>query len=453
MSPVTSQRRLALGVGVGILLGILYTVSPLGVIATILAFILVGLAGRGLPTPERRQLTAMLALALIARLIAIATIFLVAAPQHDDQFVGASGGDEAYNLARALRTRDVVLGVSANKYDYLVVFDEYGRNSYVTFLSGVQLVFGPTPYSMRLFNAVVYLSGAVMIFRLIRRAMGSLPGLIGLAVVLFLPSLFAASIALLKESIYFAGSALMLTAAYAAIGSPTWRLRLVATAGVALGAAVIHDLRPAAVSLAIAGLVTGLAVYAIASSRRLLIGAAALAGIAVVAVVVTPTVQRRIAAALETTAQMQTGHVFTVGHAYKLLDEGFYFDPRPPGWSALMLTPEQDARYVARALASFIVVPMPWQAASMRELVFLPEQMVWYTLIALLPLGVWAGWQRDRLATCLFVAYAVPMAIAVALTNGNIGTLLRLRGLVTPFIAWISAVGFCSFLETLERTA
>ena len=41
------------------------------------------------------------------------------------------------------------------------------------------------------------------------------------------------------------------------------------------------------------------------------------------------------------------------------------------------------------------------------------------------------------------VGFAIPTAVVLAMTNGNIGTLLRLRGLVTPYIAWISALGFC----------
>jgi hypothetical protein len=49
------------------------------------------------------------------------------------------------------------------------------------------------------------------------------------------------------------------------------------------------------------------------------------------------------------------------------------------------------------------------------------------------------------------VGYALPTAIALALTNGNVGTLLRLRGLVVPYLLWISAVGFFAVLGTLGQ--
>jgi hypothetical protein len=161
--------------------------------------------------------------------------------------------------------------------------------------------------------------------------------------------------------------------------------------------------------------------------------------------------QARAIQALESTAKTHTGHVFTVGHAYKLLDEGFYFNPQAPAASTLTLTPGQSARYVLRALTSFAVVPAPWQLASAREIAFLPEQLLWYVMLLLLPVGAVAGWRRDPLVTCLLLGYAAPTCGVLALTNGNVGTLLRLRGLVTPYLVWVSAVGFCATLQMLTR--
>ena len=106
---------------------------------------------------------------------------------------------------------------------------------------------------------------------------------------------------------------------------------------------------------------------------------------------------------------------------------------------------------MVRALATFIAVPLPWQLQSARELAYLPEQMAWYALVLLLPVGIVAGYRRDRLVTCTLVGYVAPTAVALALTNGNVGTLLRLRGLVVPYLAWISVVGFFAALGTLGQ--
>ncbi len=140
--------------------------------------------------------------------------------------------------------------------------------------------------------------------------------------------------------------------------------------------------------------------------------------------------------------------MFTVGHDYKLLDAGFYLIPQTPSSSTLTLTGPEATRFAARAFVSFLAVPAPWQLQSWRELAYLPEQLLWYTLVVLLPIGVAAGWRRDRLVTCMLVGFAVPTGVALALTNGNVGTLLRLRGLVVPYLVWTSVVGFCAVLNT-----
>jgi hypothetical protein len=64
-----------------------------------------------------------------------------------------------------------------------------------------------------------------------------------------------------------------------------------------------------------------------------------------------------------------------------------------------------------------------------------------------------AGCRRDRLVTCILVGYVVPTAAALALTNGNVGTLLRLRGLVIPYLVWIGAVGLCAVIGTAGQKA
>ncbi len=88
--------------------------------------------------------------------------------------------------------------------------------------------------------------------------------------------------------------------------------------------------------------------------------------------------------------------MFTVGHDYKLLDAGFYWNPGTPAASSLTLTRDEAARYVVRAATSFFVVPAPWQLESKRELAYLPEQIAWYVLVLLLPAGIVAGCRRDN---------------------------------------------------------
>lgn len=429
----------------------LYTVSPLGLCAGALTLAAAALARRNLPDDERRMLTAIVATAVALRIAAIIAVFFTSIPIHDDQFVGGFTGDGVYSMARALRTRDLLLGVPANKYDYVVTFDEYGRNSYVSFLTVAQVAFGPAPYGVRLMNSAIFIAGALLLYRVTRDTLGPAPALIGLTALLFFPTLFVWSISLLKESLYFTGSALILWAAVVVIRADKWRARMYGVLAALAGAMVIRDLRSGAVWLAALGLTVGLAIRAATLSRRLAAAAAMAVVLALASLSIAQPVQGTVIRALESTAKTHTGHVFTVGHAYKLLDAGYYFNPQTPAASTLTLDAGQSARYVLRAVVSFLIVPAPWQLVSLRELAFLPEQLLWYAVLALLPIGVAAGWRRDPLITCLLLGYALPTAAVLALTNGNVGTLLRLRGLVTPYFVWLSAVGFCASLQMLTR--
>ena len=67
--------------------------------------------------------------------------------------------------------------------------------------------------------------------------------------------------------------------------------------------------------------------------------------------------------------------------------------------------------------------------------------MLWLVLAALVPLGLLAGIRHDLVLTAALAAHGFAVMFIVALTSGNIGTLIRHRGLVLPYIVWLSMLG------------
>lgn len=437
-----------LSVVAGLALGIVFTASPLTVVALALMGLVVAFAGRGLPQSERRLVTSILVAALALRAAAIGALVAIGIPEHNDLAIGSMTGDDAYYLSRAIRARDLLIGYAGGKYDYFVVNDEYGRTSYIGLLTALQLVFGPTPFSIRLLNAVLFTTGAVVLFRSARQAFGPLPAITGLVVMLFLPSLVWSSISVLKESAYFlCAAALLWCAVTLPSAGPRRAGALIATSAVLLW--LLDDLRRGALALAAAGLALGVIVRFAAATRLRLAGAAVVV-VAVTAIAWSqPPIQHRVIDAIESAARVHGGHVFTTGHAYKLLDEGFYKNPAAPASWPLELTAVQAARFVVRAAIAFVTIPWPWQMRSLGEFAYLPDQLIWYLMLIGLPAGVVAGWRRDPWTVALLVGFAVPIAAAVALTNGNVGTLLRLRGLVTPYLIWLGVLGLLVMANAL----
>lgn len=477
----------------GLVAAAAYALSPMTVLAGGLAVLLLRAAGRGLPAGERRWLAAVLLLALAVRVAAVGAIFL-AAP-HDDQALAVLSGDEAQMQSRAMRMRDIIRGTAVDRYDYTVVFDEYGQNSYNTVLAAAQVIFGPSPYAMRLVNAVLFLCAAVLLFRVARGAFGALPAFGGLLVLLFVPTLLVWSISLLKESLYFFLTSTAVVAALAAMrardvlgalhtnaGPPegghhehaeegrtdtsyvasTFRRTTAASAfmptiGVRVGALAVlagvlwalRDLRPGALAFTAAGLVLGAAAAAFTTRDvwTRVIAAASIVVFACVALAL-PSIRSRLLSGIGAAARTHAGNVFTVGHSYKLLDEAFYVHPRPLSEN-VTLTVDEAARFLIRAVASIIAVPLPWQLATRSELLFMPEQLLWYAIVILAIAGARHAFQADSLVAGVLTGVACTTAAVIAVTNGNVGTLIRFRGLVTPYLIWIAAIGFCVMMRRL----
>ena len=99
------------------------------------------------------------------------------------------------------------------------------------------------------------------------------------------------------------------------------------------------------------------------------------------------------------------------------------------------------ANFAVRSLVSYVTEPLPWKGDSWFLRAYLPEHIVWWGLVVLLPFGVIAGLRLDPLLTMIFCGHAAMIVLVVALTSGNAGTLVRHRGLVLPYVVWLSALG------------
>lgn len=424
----------------------LYVASPLTVWVMMAAAPLALLLSRGLPAGERRALLSLLAAGFAVRLVLIVAQVLAGIPAHNDGGVGALSGDEAYYLTRALRSRDLLLGLAATKYDYFVASDDYGRTSYLALLTTLQVMFGPTPYGMKVVNSLIFITGAALLFRMARNAFGAVPAFVGLAMLLFLPSLLVASMSLLKESLYSLVAAALTVAVLAAARDATearWRRSASATGAALVCLWLLDDLRRGAVAIALAGIALAAVIRLCAGSRRRSLAAAAIAGAGLIVLLTVPSVQTATLSRVASVAKMHAGHVFTVGHAYKLLDEGFYKHPQTAISWDLVLSGPQALRFLVRAAISFVVVPWPWEMRSLSELAFMPELVLWYLMVAAFPIGFVAGWRLNPAATSLLTGMVLSTSAVLAVTTGNVGTLLRLRGLVIPTMVWLSAIGFC----------
>jgi hypothetical protein len=428
----------------GVLLGVGYSLSPLTVLALGIGVPVLWWTTRDMSPRERRCFLWLVGVAMAVRIAVIAALFFTAGA---DRPFATFFGDEELFKSRPIWIRNIGMGVPISAADFIYAYDDTGKSGYLFVLAAVQAFVGDAPYGVHVLNATIYLLGVLLLHRLARRAFGVVAALGGLALLLLLPSLFAWSISALKEPMYTFVAALEILIVLAVIRSPRVWQRLAAVAALVIAALMLESLRKGGMQVALAGSVGGLLAGAIASRPRLLAASAVIAPIALVAVLNVEPVQARVLQVVRDSVRYHAGHVLTPGHTYHLVPERYYWD-----WPAIFeIGPSEATQYVSRALIYYVVEPLPWVERSRAMLAYVPEQAAWLTLLALVPFGIAAGLKLDALLTATLVAHAGAIAMMVALTSGNVGTLIRHRGLVLPYLVWLAALGGGTVLTWLAR--
>ena len=100
----------------------------------------------------------------------------------------------------------------------------------------------------------------------------------------------------------------------------------------------------------------------------------------------------------------------------------------------------------------FVLVPLPSHFVTSSTLAFLPQQMAWLLLLLLTGWGTWVGFRRDALLTALCLGHCLAVAAVIAPNSGNVGTLIRHRDIVVPFVVWLGGLGVVTALDTIGRT-
>jgi 4-amino-4-deoxy-L-arabinose transferase-like glycosyltransferase len=424
---------------IGLVLGIGYAASPLTVLFLGSVVVLFSWARRGLSVRERQWVLGLLLFAIAARLLLVALLFLTTDPFETKSFFW--DGDGVYLKQRAEWIRNIWLGNQIAPLDYDRAFYRgYGWTTYIYVIAYVQYLVGESPYGIHLLNVFLSLSVAVVLYRLIRTAYGKTAAVIGLSLSLFMPTPLLWSVSALKESLYVFLIMLGLVGTVAVVRGPNITRRILGLCAVIISFTTIGGVRGGGEIVLGAGVAGGL--FGVIATRRLWVAALAFALLPFMAyrLIQSEVVYSRLQSQLQIAAVQHIGHVKTEGNAYKLLDERFYVDTAREVMVASW-TPSEQLRYVVRATASLIAVPLPWQVRSATEILFLPQQIVWYLVVLMAGIGSISGVRRDPLVTFLLVSTVIVSSMAVALTSGNIGTMVRHRDTVTPFIVWLSAGG------------
>jgi hypothetical protein len=94
--------------------------------------------------------------------------------------------------------------------------------------------------------------------------------------------------------------------------------------------------------------------------------------------------------------------------------------------------------------------PFPWQLASLRQSITLPEMLVWWASFPLLVLGLWFSIKHRLRQISPILIFVTMLTLAYSVVQGNVGTAYRQRAQLLVFYFIFVAVGFVLFQEKRE---
>ncbi len=113
-------------------------------------------------------------------------------------------------------------------------------------------------------------------------------------------------------------------------------------------------------------------------------------------------------------------------------------------------TTEGALTVIPLGLLYLLFAPFPWQLASLRQSIALPEMLIWWTAFPLLVLGLWYAVKHRLRQVAPIVLFTTMLTLAYAVFQGNVGTAYRQRSQLLVFYFIFVAVGAVILKEKQE---
>ncbi|MET0648466.1 MAG: glycosyltransferase family 39 protein [Pyrinomonadaceae bacterium] len=106
---------------------------------------------------------------------------------------------------------------------------------------------------------------------------------------------------------------------------------------------------------------------------------------------------------------------------------------------------------VPLGMAYLLFAPFPWQLASLRQSITLPEMVAWWAAFPLLVLGVWFTLSYRLRQALPILIFTTMLTLAYSIFQGNVGTAYRQRSQILVFYFIFVAVGAVLLKERHEE--
>lgn len=432
----------------GIFAGALSALSPGSVFFIILAAVTVFFLGRGRKSEaERRFLVTLFISAFVLRVIFSLLLMGGAtfsghtlnyachtAPDYTTPYVF---DDSGYYTLRGQFISMHLQGLPLNKKtisDFITI--AYGANGFNYILAAYFTLFGWSPFSSRFINCFFGSLTAIIVYFMVKSAYGS-EKIARLAAILtaFFPSLFLWSTVNLKEPVFMFVVCVMLWAMI--MFQKSGKISYLCVAALSL---FLQDfIRPGYrefIYLSIALLLFYLVLVAVVhlvERRRYLFIVCVLLGLCVLSFMLRVKLAHIYDGLVNRAVIAQRGALSLPGIHYQSAPDHVLATGKagPIGFMAMFV----------KSWLHFIFEPLPWQIKSKSLLMVLPETYLVYLMMPFAALGIAVSLRHKLKESFMLWGYYLFIGSIIAIISANIGTMLRLRGLVIPLFLIFVSVG------------
>jgi hypothetical protein len=110
-----------------------------------------------------------------------------------------------------------------------------------------------------------------------------------------------------------------------------------------------------------------------------------------------------------------------------------------------------NIRHLPVGITYTLLAPFPWTARTLEQFATIPELVIWYVCLALAAAGFIVLVRRRDLRYAHGVAAIVGLIIVLSLISANVGTLIRSRAMLIPYVLLLSGVGIDWLLRRYPR--
>jgi hypothetical protein len=145
-----------------------------------------------------------------------------------------------------------------------------------------------------------------------------------------------------------------------------------------------------------------------------------------------------------------TGVLSSGGIIYKLVDgqkQAEYYYSNIPYFTSFF----DYATFFLRGFFHFFGEPFPSSIQSIMLLFFYPFVIIWYGLLAVAVVGIIITLRYRFKYAVVLLTYLFSMGLVLLLTGGNVGTDIRHRDMISPYIYIFSSVGIAFLLGKIKK--